>query len=69
MDIFHGKAADEQDAIGDRHLAKGMVAAFTEIDSNRQAVLRPAIKAHVGAPPNATIGALQKERNEAVAET
>ena len=55
MDIFHGKAADAQDAAGDRHLAKGMVAAFTEIETKRQALLRPAIKTPPG-PPGATIG-------------
>ena len=68
MDIFHGKAADEQDAAGDRKLAKAMVAAFTEIENKKQELLRPVVSAPPG-PPSATIGTLQKARNEAVAAT
>ena len=68
MDIFHGKAADEQDAAGDRKLAKAMVAAFTEIEEKKQELLKPTVSAPPG-PPSTTIGSLQKARNEAVAAT
>ena len=68
MDIFHGKAADEQDAAGDRKLAKAMVAAFTEIEEKKQELLRPTVSAPPG-PPSTTIGSLQKARNEVVAAT